>query len=71
MNGRENDFENFVYEKTMKFELLQCSNIIYCILHHSVETPLIRIKHELKFCLSLSISRKNPVIELNINYVSM
>ncbi|GBC05260.1 hypothetical protein RclHR1_06140002 [Rhizophagus clarus] len=42
-----------IYGTTMNFELSKCNDIIA---HHSVNTPLIKIRHELRFCLLISIT---------------
>ncbi|GBC05262.1 hypothetical protein RclHR1_06140004 [Rhizophagus clarus] len=44
-----------IYETTMNFELSKCNDIFT---HHSVDTPLIRIKHELRFCLFINITNR-------------
>ncbi|RIA90722.1 hypothetical protein C1645_823018 [Glomus cerebriforme] len=68
----ENEIGNLIYEKSMIFELPKCNDIN---IHHSVETPLIRIKHELKFCFLVSIpnndhrkKKSNHIIKSKLSF---
>lgn len=52
----DEDEGNLVYERTMMFDLSKCDNLI---VHHSVETPLIKIKHELKLSFLISFPNED------------
>jgi hypothetical protein len=62
---RFNDNYDKIYETTINFELPKCNDII---IHHSVDTPLIRIKHELRFGLLVSISNTNYSIKSRLYF---
>ncbi|CAG8586089.1 9216_t:CDS:2 [Rhizophagus irregularis] len=62
---RFNEHYDKIYETNMNFELNKCRDII---IHHSVDTPLIRIKHELRFCLLVSITKSDYGIKSKLYF---
>lgn len=62
---RFNEHYDKIYETNMNFELNKCRDII---IHHSVDTPLIRIKHELRFCLLVSITNSDYGIKSKLYF---
>ncbi|GBC05264.1 hypothetical protein RclHR1_06140006 [Rhizophagus clarus] len=62
---RFNENHDKIYETTLNFELPKCNDII---IHHSVNTPLIRVKHELRFCLLISIMNNDYGIKSKLYF---